>query len=185
MSEKLYKVTGYKAEAHHGGNGAWNKPKGKRPGKWMPPIKGDLIPCENGYHLCREQDLVYWLGPVIWEADTKGERLDGGDKIVVRQARLLCKLDTWNDRAARLFACDCAEKALELIEKPDQRSIEAVRVARLYAIGEATDDELAAARDAAWYAARAAARDAAWYAARAAAWEWQTKRLFEYLRGAR
>ena len=152
-----------------------------------------FIPCENGYHLCREKDLIHWLGPLIWEAETKGDRVDYNDKIVVRQARLIRKLDTWNDRTARLFACDCAEKALELINKPDRRSIEAVRVARLYAIGEATDDELAAAWDAAWDAARAAAwdaaRGAAWDAAwdaarntaRGAAQEWQTRRLMGYL----
>jgi hypothetical protein len=55
----------------------------------------------------------------------------------------------------------------------DDRSLTAIRVARLYAEGKATKDELAAAWDAAWAAARAAAwdaaRDAAWDAARAAA----------------
>jgi hypothetical protein len=73
-----------------------------------------------------------------------------------------------DDRARRHFACDCAESVLHLA--PDPRSTEAVRVARLFADGKATDEELAAARDAAWAAARDAARDAAWAAARDAAW---------------
>ena len=87
-------------------------------------------------------------------------------------------------RTQRLFACDCAERALSRIASPDPRSIEAVRVARLYADSKATAVELAAAWAAAWAAwdaaryaawdaaraaARAAARDAAW-AARDAAW---------------
>jgi len=37
-----------------------------------------------------------------------------------------------------------------LIEKPDNRSIEACDVSERYANGEATDEELAAASDAAW-----------------------------------
>jgi len=69
-----------------------------------------------------------------------------------------------SDRQRRHFACDCAESVLHLSNDP--RSSEAVRVARLYADGRATDDELAAA----WAAARDAARDAARAAAWAAAW---------------
>lgn len=58
---------------------------------------------------------------------------------------------------------------LALVGRPDPRSVEAVRVARRYAVGEATSDELNAARDAARDAGR----------------EWQTARLLEYLRGER
>ena len=112
----------------------------------------------------------------------------------------------------RLFACDCAEQALPTYEKDypdDKRPRKAVETARLFAEGKATQEELAAARDAARYAAwaaaaaaaRDAARDAAWAAAGAAAgaaggdaagdaaWaaeeEWQLVRLREYLRGER
>lgn len=99
----------------------------------------------------------------------------------------------------RIFAADCAERALLCAEaegdKPDPRSLQAVEVARAHARGEASDSELAAARAdaqddtwaawaaeaaawgaaeaaraAAWGAARTAARDAARAAARDAAW---------------
>ena len=141
----------------------------------MPALDAEkLEACQYGYHLCRRDDLIQWLGPVIFTAEYRGKRIDDTNKIVVRQARLLSKLETWNDRTARLFACDCADRALALIDKPDPRSIESVRVARLYAIGEATKEQLAAAWAAAWdaygTAARTAARAAAWTAARAAAW---------------
>jgi hypothetical protein len=79
----------------------------------------------------------------------------------------------------RLFACQCAERALEREHKagrePDKRSWEAIAVAHRFAIGEATIEELAVARDAAWAAAWAAeaaawgAEEAAW-GAKAAAW---------------
>jgi hypothetical protein len=60
---------------------------------------------------------------------------------------------------------------------------ECIAVARRFAVGEATRDELDAARAAAW----AAAWDAAWAAARDAAWDaeraWQTGRILYYLNG--
>jgi hypothetical protein len=76
----------------------------------------------------------------------------------------------------RLFACDCAEQSLPIFERDypnDPRPRQAIEVARRYANGQATDEERAAARDAAraaaWAAARDAARAAAWAAARDAA----------------
>ena len=84
----------------------------------------------------------------------------------------------WNDRTMRLFACDCAEHVIHICEKdfPDEkRPRQAIEVARRFARGEATKEELAAARDAAWDAARAAAR--------AAETSWQIQRLMQYLNG--
>uniref|UniRef100_A0A6M3J9T7 Uncharacterized protein n=1 Tax=viral metagenome TaxID=1070528 RepID=A0A6M3J9T7_9ZZZZ len=114
-----------------------------------------------------------------------------------------------DDSRRRLFACDCAEWSLgrerDAGHELDPRSWAAVEVARRYARGEATDEELTAARAAAWAAAwaaagnsaraaawdsarnpaRTAARDSAWAAARAAAWaaerSWQIERLITYL----
>lgn len=48
------------------------------------------------------------------------------------------------------FGCVCAEYALSLIENPDPRSIKAIEVKRAWMRGEATDEELDAARDAAF-----------------------------------
>ena len=88
---------------------------------------------------------------------------------------LLCRKEFMSDKDMRLFAVWCAREALKLVENPDQRSIEACNVAESFAKGNASNEELDAARDAArdavWYAAGDAARDAAWAAARAAAWD--------------
>jgi hypothetical protein len=104
--------------------------------------------------------------------------------------RLWAIIYVWlDDRQRRLFAADCAERALECERaagrERDERSWEAIRVARAYARGGSTDEELDAAWDAAWdgamdaraarAAAQSAARDAraawaAWAAARDAAW---------------
>ena len=189
---KYYKVLGKNGQPCNGGSGTYHLPTKRKngswkPGKWMPAIKEELIPCEVGYHLCRPNDLVEWLGQEIYEAEYKGKRIDEDDKIVVRQVRLLRKVETWTERTAREFACWCVRSTpvgngkttWDLLE--DQRSKDAVIVSEKYARGEATEKELAAARDAAWDAARAATRAAAWDAARDPAWAAQTKHLFEIL----
>ena len=200
-----FKVLDTGRKANSGGNGVWPKP-----GTWM-EVKGDLTPCENGLHLCRKKDLIEWLGPVIWLAEyDSAEIVDGGNKFVVRRARLVKRFKTWNAKTARLFACDCAERVLPIYEKKhfdDKRPRKAILAARKYANGKINKRELAAARaaagdaardaawDAAWAAAWAATRDAAgdaaWAVARAAAGDaardveraWQTKRLMQILEG--
>jgi len=70
---------------------------------------------------------------------------------------LLCRNEFLSDRDLRLFAVWCAREALSLIDSPDPRSVEACDVAERYANGEASQEELAAARAAA-YAAYAACK---------------------------
>jgi hypothetical protein len=79
-----------------------------------------------------------------------------------------------NDKTLRLFACWSVRQVWRLL--PDEHSRNAVEVAERYAAGNATDDELSAARTSAWAtwsilerAPRSRSRDAAMYAARAAA----------------
>ena len=94
---------------------------------------------------------------------------------------LLDALGYRDDRTLRLYACWCVKQEPCWSLLSDERSRTAVEVAERYARGEATDEELAAARDAArdaWYAAEVAA-EAAWAAARAAAWAAQADRLRE------
>ena len=153
---RCYKVLAKGGEPNHGGSGQYHLPTKRedgtwKPGKWMPAIEGEIVPCENGYHLCRPDDLVLWLGPEIYEAEYKGDRVDGDYKIVVRQVRLLRRVETWNERTAREFACWCVRQIWHLLD--DERSKNAVVVAEKYARGEATDEELDAACDAAWVAA--------------------------------
>ena len=170
---KLYKVLAAGGECCNGGKGKWHLPTAQ-PGKWMPGIVGDIEPCSNGYHLCREKDLVHWLNGEIYEAEYRGDIVTADDKVVVRQARLVRRVDTWNERTARLFACDCAERALKYADKMSVGTlISTINTARKFANGEASQEDLAAA----WDAARDAARAAAWDAET----RWQTKRLFEYL----
>jgi hypothetical protein len=192
---KLFKVLHPDGTPCHGGTGAWGLPTqaedGWSPGEWTTRLQGDLVPCSRGYHLCRAEDLLEWLTSAsyaVFEAEVNqaSEVLEAEEKVVVRQARLVKRLQ-WDARIARLFACDCAERALKYALSGDTRPHEAIAVARRYAHGQASPEELAVAwaaagdaKAAAWdasaaagAAARAAASAAAWAAAgvaEAAAW---------------
>jgi hypothetical protein len=160
VTVKLYKVLGANLRSIHGGAHDWkDEPTCK--------VGGPLVACEHGVHLCRRGDIVNWLGPVIcpvteYEA---GGMLTQTDKVVVRSATIGAPLTTWNETTARLFACDVAERAVRLYwtNKADSRPLDAIRVARRFAYGLATDTE----------------RDAAG----AAAGDGITRRLWEYLDG--
>ena len=177
-----YKVLNEDGSCFHGGEGVWPLPTEDGPGEWV-EVEGDLIACRNGLHGCRPKDLFEWFGPAIFVMEYEGEVVVAGDKVVGRKARLV-KRTAWDESTARLFAADCAERALKgernAGREPDPRSWEAVRVARAFARGRASDGDQAAARAAAWDAAQAtawaaagaavhaAAPAAAWTAARAA-----------------
>jgi len=75
-----------------------------------------------------------------------------------------------HDSIKRHFAVDCAERVRHLMT--DERILNVLAVARRYAEGEATDEELLAARDAASDAARDAARAAGSDASAAASAAW-------------
>ena len=80
----------------------------------------------------------------------------------------LCSLGPEHDSLVRHYAVDCAERVRHLLK--DQRSRNALVVARRYADGDASVEELAAAWEAALVAgaAEAAEEAAAWAAAGAA-----------------
>ena len=161
----FYKVLdGY--QPTNGGNGRY--PGVERWTRHLNP--DDLIACQTGYHIVKDVQVLDWLGPTIYEAEPCDlhQPVDGYGKWVTCRVRLTRRLN-WDDRVARLFAADCAKSAL-LGERakgrePDERSWAAVEVAIRFAEGDATVDELDAARA----AARAAVRDAARAAAGAAA----------------
>jgi hypothetical protein len=115
-------------------SGAWD------PGPWMPIITGTLMPRQNGYHLFRDEQILYQLGigPYIYEAEYRGESVETEYAIVVRETRLLRQLN-WDERAAHLFACDCAEHALSAIEEAhpnEKRPRQAIEIGRSYATGQ-------------------------------------------------
>ncbi len=88
-----------------------------------------------------------------------------------------CRAEPQYARQWREFALWCAEQVRHLMT--DERSINALSVVRRHIDGDATDDELAAARDTARDAARDTARDAARDTARDTARDAQVKKFLE------
>jgi hypothetical protein len=96
---------------------------------------------------------------------------------------ILLRKEIIPEKILSLFSCRCAEDALSQIDNPDPRSMNAIRVKRLWLDGKATDYELHTAIRASDAAANASAGVAsilafkgaseatgAWIIARAAAW---------------
>ena len=190
----------------HGGSGKWFVPKGGRVGEWMPAIK-DISSCSRGYHFVTLEQLPRWIGPTLYEVEVRGQIIHESDKSVAEQARLVRRIETWNNKTLRLYAADCAERVVSLYEKDyptDTRPRKAIQAARDFANGKITAEELNAAANAAYaaacaataaaaanaayaaYAAACAAYAAAYaayaaYAADAAERKWQVERLRYYL----
>ena len=143
-----------------------------KPGKWLPKITGELVACAHGYHVLRASDLLAWDGPALWEVECKGAVATWDNKCGVRTARLVRRVEAWNEKTLRLFAADCAERVLPLYEKEfsdDKRVRECIEAVRQYARGGIGEKKLAAAWAAGAAAWAAGAARAAW-AAGAAAW---------------
>ena len=120
------------------------------------------LPCEAGW-----KKLLAGLGKTSADDEplpyARIAEINGLD-----DALWCCRVEPQHAKVWRLYAVWCARQVQHLMTDP--RSIAALDVAERYATGEATDDELMAAGDAAWVAAGDAARDAARAAASEAAW---------------
>jgi hypothetical protein len=127
-------------------------------------------PCEGGW-----KKLLKYLGK------TKADDARLSFATIVKSNGLAdalwcCRVEPQYAKEWRLYAVWCARQVQHMMIDP--RSVAALDVAKRHAHGEATDEELAAARATAratfWAANRAveaAARADAWEAARATAWE--------------
>ena len=114
--------------------------------------------CERGYHSSPTlwDALGYAPGPVACLVEVSepvaSDATPNAAKQVSLSRRLVAAVNV--ERELRLWGCECAERALlrerERGREPDPRCGAAVETARRYANGQATAEELAAARDAAW-----------------------------------
>jgi len=166
---KYYKFIDENNRGYNGFDYTEYLPRDGQPGKPLPTVEGKIEPCECGYHACKPQFVSHWINAQLYEVELSGNLVDAEDKTAASDMRFIRKVDAWNERAQRLFAVLCARGALKLVDNPDPRCIAACDVAERYANGDATEEELAAVRGAAWGAAMIAARDAAINAATAAA----------------
>src|ERR1039458_7191240 len=113
--------------------------------RWQPPVKGPLVACSNGYHVCTDIQVPNWLKPgcTVWEVETKGRVLDVGDKTVVRTARLVRKVGTFERPAWKAYNEACAT-ALKAYSEARATALKAYSEARATAL-KAYDEACAAA----------------------------------------
>ncbi|MDF5752747.1 hypothetical protein [Spongiactinospora sp. TRM90649] len=78
------------------------------PGEWT--AAAERQGCRSGIHLCRADDLPYWLAAELWEAEADGEALRLPHKVVVRRARLVGRVAAWDAEAAGDLALACAAR---------------------------------------------------------------------------
>jgi hypothetical protein len=129
------------------------------PGEWV-EASGPLVACKVGVHVCRPHELAHWIHDELWELETAGDELAGIDCLVVRRARLVRRIDAWNDGGAVRFAVACVAHARDLaggeLVTDAGGALEAgfVAVAAFTAaLAIAKGDEAAYARERAWQSA--------------------------------
>jgi len=128
----------------HNDDGTWT------PGDWMPRAEGELSLYGDGYKVGTLDQIINWLGPRIFEVEVGNEIIHDKKKSIARTCRLLREYTNWNERNARLFACDCAERVLDIFERAfsdDDRPRKAIQTARCYANDNATHEELKAIQE--------------------------------------
>jgi hypothetical protein len=89
---------------------AWPVPEGE-PGPW---IEAPVEPCRRGIHACRRDDLPLWLGRELYEIELDGEIVEEPAKLVASRARLVRRIEDWDDRLRDEYTRTCADRAHDL-----------------------------------------------------------------------
>lgn len=115
----MYKILDENLRSCHGGDAQWVV--GERV-----ECSGPLVPCQNGIHICRdEDDVLVWLGEVICPVtEHSSDYVDDKNKRVTRWAVIGEPIPYWNDRTARHFACDCAELAMKYVDVSEHEMLQ-------------------------------------------------------------
>ena len=96
----------------------WPLPSAGEPGDWV-DVTGPLELCVNGVHACTPAQLPPWLGPELWWIELAGDVVDKEVAVLASRARLVGRVDVWDEDAHTAFAVDCAARARGREAKPD------------------------------------------------------------------
>lgn len=88
----------------------WPLPNGG-PGAW---VDAHVEPCRSGIHACRPPQLPLWAGQVLYEVELDGEIVEDRTKLVAGRARLVRRIDAWDQGVRDRYTRMCAERAHEL-----------------------------------------------------------------------
>jgi hypothetical protein len=92
----------------------WPLPADGNPGAW---VDAPVIPCRSGIHACRLADLPLWLGRELYEVELDGDIVAERTKVVAPRARLLRRIDAWDDAMREAYTRDCADRAHALVRE--------------------------------------------------------------------
>ncbi len=136
MMTALYKVILPGGKPAHGGRPdfVWPLPADGQPGAWV-SVSGPLVICENALHLTDSPADWYQIGAELYEAECRGEIVDGGNKLGCREARLVRLLD-WE--VAQVFTSGVHRVTAGLTRAFDSATVEAFGSATVEAFGSAT-----------------------------------------------
>ena len=151
-------------------------------GEWY-KFDGKIEICEQGFHACKKplDSLEYVYGDKWFVVEAKGKIINGDDKFVASEMRLVKEIDI--NKIVKRFAIWCAKDCLINYEKEypnDKRPFEAIKAAEDYLDGKIDIKELNDKISAAW-----SARSAAWSArsaAESAAKKRQNKELLRLIK---
>jgi hypothetical protein len=89
------------------------------PGIWV-SAGSEPMPCRQGIHACRTQDLPWWLADELWEIELKEPIAADEHKLVATAGRLSSRIDQWTVSCAQQYAEACAWRTRD-------RAVEALR----------------------------------------------------------
>jgi hypothetical protein len=95
------------------------------PGQW---VEAPVQACRSGVHACRLSDLPLWLGRVLYEVELDGDIVTEPTKVIASRARLLRRVEAWDDEVRSAYTRMCADRAHRLARSvsPPLRGWEAV-----------------------------------------------------------
>jgi hypothetical protein len=99
----------------------WPTPTGGSPGAWVDSA-APLQECESGVHVCRAEDLPYWMYDELWAIEVDGETVEGVNMLIAPRGRLLYLMSGWNRPGQTAFVEACRDRAIALVsEAPVER----------------------------------------------------------------
>ena len=77
-------------------------------------MRGTLEPGSNGVHALRTRHLVDWIDDELWLIELADDVEEIDDMLVARRGRLLRRIQSWDQEAAREFGENCIWRARDL-----------------------------------------------------------------------
>lgn len=85
-------------------------------GEWV-EVEGEIAVCRNGIHACRPEALPRWLNDELWLVELEEIEEEREGLLLARRARLLARVEAWNEEASRELAQSCAAVITRLADE--------------------------------------------------------------------